>query len=345
MGLLAYSLFWNRRFAIFTNLLARCSMVSNVFPGHSFYHAGRYVSKKSGAEILDYQGVRAYDYKLMAEDFLAQSEQRPSKKKACFHAALSFYPGEKPSDETMTEIAREYLESLGIVNTQYVIVKHTDRAHLHLHILANMIDNDGEPIKDGWIGLRGKKVAQALTQKYDLVPAEGKNLDLTHLEALSQSEVNRYKIYQAIVDSLPHCKNLVDLEKRLITQGIHTQYKHKGQTQELQGISFKIGEDHFKGSQIDRKFSLGNLLKMFVTQEQKRGFKSTLSLESRKKALVLGAQPAQPVTPPIAKPGPGLSPVLMQLMEHLIAEQGEGESQDLTDPFRKKKKKKRGQSR
>jgi hypothetical protein len=63
---------------------------------YSFYHAGRYVSKKPGAELLDYLGVRGYDYKLMAEDFIAQSELRPSKQKACLHAALSFYPGEKP---------------------------------------------------------------------------------------------------------------------------------------------------------------------------------------------------------------------------------------------------------
>src|SRR5450432_1954689 len=236
-------------------------MVSNVFPGHSFYHAGRYVSKKPGAELLDYLGVRGYDYKLMAEDFIAQSELRPSKKKACFHAALSFYPGEKPTDETMKQIAREYLEGLGIVNTQYVIVKHTDRAHLHLHILANLVDNDGKPIKDGWIGLQGKKVAQRLTRKYHLI----------------QAEANRYKIYQAIVHSLPHCRSLPDLEKRLIAQGIHTQYKYKGQTQELQGISFRMGEDRFKGSQIDRQFSLGNLQKTLAAQRKGQEVKPALS--------------------------------------------------------------------
>src|ERR1700743_1991023 len=149
-------------------------MVSNIFPGHSFYHAGRYVSKKPGAELLDYVGVRGYDYKLMAEDFIAQSELRPSKQKACFHAALSFYPGEKPSDETMIQIAKEYLEELGIVNTQYAIVKHTDKAHLHLHILANMVDNDGKPIKDGWIGFWGKKKAPTLNPKKHPIPAREK---------------------------------------------------------------------------------------------------------------------------------------------------------------------------
>src|SRR5258708_39253821 len=139
-------------------------MVSNVFPGHSFYHAGRYVSKKPGAEVLDYLDVRGYDYKLMAEDFIAQSEHRPSKQKACFHAALSFYPGEKPSDETMIQIAREYLEELGIVNTQYAIVKHTDRAHLHLHILPNMEATDAKPVKNACTALHAKKTPPTLTR-------------------------------------------------------------------------------------------------------------------------------------------------------------------------------------
>jgi len=321
-------------------------MVSNVFPGHSFYHAGRYVSKKPGAELLDYLGVRGYDYKLMAEDFIAQSELRPSKKKACFHAALSFYPGEKPTDETMTQIAREYLEGLGIVNTQYVIVKHTDKAHLHLHILANMIDNDGKPIKDGWIGLRGKKVAQQLTRKYKLIPATGKNLDLTHLEAMSQSEVNRYKIYQAIVNSLPHCKTLQDLDLRLMAQGIHTQYKYKGQTQELQGISFRIGKDRFKGSQIDRKFSLGNLQKALAAMRQKRDITAWLSPNERKKAILIKSTPRQAsasVSAPAPTPQLGLSPLIQALLKPVETESGMPYEQ--TDAYRKKKKKKKGLGR
>jgi relaxase-like protein len=297
-------------------------MVSNVFPGHSFYHAGRYVSKKLGAELLDYLGVRGYDYKLMAEDFIAQSELRPSKQKACFHAALSFYPGEKPSDETMIQIAREYLEELGIVNTQYAIVKHTDRAHLHLHILANMVDNDGKPIKDGWIGLRGKKVAQQLTRKYKLIPAKGKNLDLTHLEAMSQSEVNRYKIYQAIVDSLPHCRTLQDLELRLMAQGIHTLYKYKGQTQELQGISFRIGEDRFKGSQIDRKFSLGNLQKALAAMRQNRDITTWLSPNERKKAILVRSATQQSSAPEPTHQVQ-LSPLIQALLKPVESEGAE----------------------
>jgi hypothetical protein len=170
----------------------------------------------------------------------------------------------------MVEVARKYLERLGVINTQFAIVKHTDRAHPHLHIVANMVDNRGRAISDSWIGLRGKKVAQALTQEYHLVPAIRKDLALTHTEAMNEQEAIKYKIYQSITENLPHCRTMEDLEKRLTSQGIEVQYKYKGQTQERQGVSFKIGNACFKGSQIDRKYSLAGLQKTLEQQQQEQ---------------------------------------------------------------------------
>jgi hypothetical protein len=208
----------------------------------------------------------------MAEDFLNQQQMRPTKEKACFHSILSFHPTEKPSDEIMMEIARKYLERLGIVNTQFAVSKHTDKAHLHLHIVANMVDNNGKAISDSWIGLRGKKIAQQLTEEYNLIPAIAKDLNLTNVEAMSELEANKYKIYIAIAENLPHCRTMNDLEKRLLAHGIETQYKYKGQTQEKQGVSFKIGNVCFKGSQVDRKFSLIGLQKALeLHQKQQQG--------------------------------------------------------------------------
>jgi len=151
-------------------------MISKVVAANSFYHTCRYICNKPGAEVLVAEGVRGHDYKLMAEDFVMQQEMRPSKNMACFHGILSFYPGEKPSDETMKEIAGKYLGKLGIVDTQYSITKHTDADHLHMHIVANMVNNDGKSINDSFIGLRGKKIAQRLTLEYKLVQALEKKI-------------------------------------------------------------------------------------------------------------------------------------------------------------------------
>src|SRR6185437_5382839 len=177
-------------------------MISKALKAHSFYHAARYVCEKKGAEVLYTDGVRGHDPKLMAEDFLSQQQMRPGKEKAGGHFILSFHPAEKPSDELLQTIAREYLDRLGVTNTQVAVVKHTDRAHLHLHILANMVDNDGNAISDSWIGLRGKKIAQQLTREHKLIPTTEKNRELAHLEARNEEEATRYQIYQAISEGL-----------------------------------------------------------------------------------------------------------------------------------------------
>lgn len=237
-------------------------MISKVFPGHHFYHAVRYVCKEEKKpEILATEGVRAHDYRLMAQDFINQHELRPSKKQACFHSILSFHPSEKPDNATLVEIAKKYLEGIGITNTQYAIVKHTEKAHLHLHVIANMVNNDGKSIRDNWIALKGKRLAQQLTEEFKLIPALQKDLKLTNLEALSESEANKYKVYIAISENLPLSHTMEELEKRLQRLGIEMRYKYKGQTSEKQGISFKIGNDCFKGSKVDRRFSLANLQK------------------------------------------------------------------------------------
>ncbi len=109
-------------------------MISKVVIGNGFYGACRYVcTDQKRAAILETEGVRNYHYKLMADDFETQQQFRPSLTKAVFHGILSFYPGEKISDEIMVEIAKKYLAELKINNTQYAITKHTDKHHQPAH--------------------------------------------------------------------------------------------------------------------------------------------------------------------------------------------------------------------
>ena len=119
-------------------------------------------------------------------------------------------------------------------------------------------------------------MAQEFTIKYGLTPAISKNLTLTNLGALNEKEANRYFIYQTILDKLPQCKSLDDLKELLEKKNIQTLYKYKGQTNELQGISFKIGQYKYKGSEIDRNFSVKNLEKAIEQHQVGRQSKQTI---------------------------------------------------------------------
>jgi len=327
-------------------------MISKPVPANSFYHTCRYICQKKGAEILISEGVRSHNYKVMAQDFLSQQQMRPTKGKAVFHSILSFHPDEKPSDEVMMEIARKYLERLGIVNTQFAVSKHTDKAHLHLHIVANLVNNEGKAISDSWIGLRGKKVAQQLTQEYNLIPALRKDLSRTHLEALSKSEAIKYKIYEAIAKNLPNCANMEELEERLLKLGIDIQYKYKGQTQEKQGISFKMGNVSFKGSQIDRKYSLAGLQKAFAQQikpelePSQNQSPDRFPLSPREKKTLITHTTLAPTSGSDSSPVPHLGQRTANILKTLLDPIGDGGGPvpyELTEEARKKKKKKKGQ--
>lgn len=243
-------------------------MISKVLPAaRSFRCCCQYVCQdQSRSRVLKAEGVRGHDYRLMAKDFEHQRLLRPEKHQAVFHGVLSFFPEEKPDDQQMVAIAEKYLERIGVRNTQYVIAKHTDRGHLHMHVIGNRVDNEGRSIEEGWMGLRGKKAAQQLTREYKLTPAVKKNLHLTHEESLQPSEAKRYQIYHAIREHLPKSEDLADLERRLLKQGIDTQYKYNPKTQQPEGISFRLEKQCFKGSQIDREFSLKGLEKQILQQ-------------------------------------------------------------------------------
>jgi len=236
-------------------------MISKIFiTGKTFGETCKYVcEEQTKAQVLYVEGVRGYDYRLMAADFELQHQFTPEKEKPVFHGVLSFPPGERPGDEIMVDIGRRYLQEIGMTDTQFAIVKHTDKEHLHLHIVANRVNNEGRIIGKGLIIERGIKAAQKLTREYALTPERSKNLELTHLEALHEPDQHRYRIYQVIRESLPYCWDLEDLEKRLLEKAISTRYRLDPATGERQGISFRIGDYCFRGSQVDPAYSLKNL--------------------------------------------------------------------------------------
>ncbi|WP_295125003.1 relaxase/mobilization nuclease domain-containing protein [uncultured Chitinophaga sp.] len=140
-------------------------MISKVITGKSFSGCCRYVCKPvERAEILYVHGVRESDPKQMAEDFEQNRRLLPNKHRAVFHGILSFHPDDKVTNELMATLAQKYLQEIGLINTQVAVVKHTDKAHPHLHIIANLVNLNGKAISDSWLGLRGSGITEVKAQ-------------------------------------------------------------------------------------------------------------------------------------------------------------------------------------
>lgn len=131
---------------------------------------------KEEASILLAQGL--YQNKeeryTMAEVFADMEALIPKKcrtKKTVFHCSLNPHPDEKLSNETLMQIAKEYMEALGYGKQPYIVFEHNDIAREHIHIVSLRVDNRGRKINDKFEKRRSKKITDALEQKYNLIPS------------------------------------------------------------------------------------------------------------------------------------------------------------------------------
>ena len=157
----------------------------------------------------------------------------------------------------MTQAAREYMEKMGIKDTQYIIGRHFDKDHPHVHIAFNRIDNHGKTISDKNDRFRSEKICKELTTKYDLYFASGKEKINEH--RLKEPDKTKYEIYQALRDKIPKSRDWKALLAYLRKEGIDVRFKYKGNTQEVQGIVFEKNSYHFNGSKVDRSCSYSKI--------------------------------------------------------------------------------------
>jgi len=234
-------------------------MIGKIVKGKSFKGCISYVLGSKDAKLLASEGVLETDTASIINSFYMQCLMNPNLSKCVGHIPLAFSPEDTPrlTDQFMRQLAKEYMKAMDIKNTQYIIVRHNNTAHPHLHIVFNRVDNDGKTISDKNDHFRNEKVCKQLKDSYNLTYGKGK--ENVNLQKLKGAEQTKYEVYHAIKNTLPRVRNWKQFEQALSQQGISIEYKRKGQTDEIQGISFKKGEHSFKGSEIDRNFSYSKL--------------------------------------------------------------------------------------
>ena len=250
-------------------------MIGKIISGSSFSGTVGYVMKEK-SRILEAEGIVPPDAKRMAEDFKDQTLLNPRLKNTVGHISLSFSPKDAPrmTDALMTQIAKEYMQKMGITDTQYLLVRHLDQPHPHCHLVYNRVGNNGQTISDKNIKLRNAKVCRELTEKYGLYLAPGK--EEVRREQLREPDKSKYEIYDAIKGSLPKCKSWNELEGKLKEQGIGVRYKYCGNTDRKQGVLFSKNGFEFSGSKIDRAFSFTKLDNRFNHIQQQPQHRTTL---------------------------------------------------------------------
>jgi len=247
-----------------------------VITGKSFGGCIRYVVQKHDAVILDGAGIRIREVNQIIDDFNLQRKYNPNLGQAVGHIALSWSINDlaKLNDEVMVNMAKEYLQKMKIQETQYLIVKHRDRDHSHIHIVYNRVDNDGKTIPDNFQKQRNVAVCKDMTMKHGFYFSPGK--ERVNRQQLKGEDKIKYELYDAIKSASKKVKNMDDLKRALAKQGFGMHFKYKSGSNEIQGISFGKGEYKFKGSEIDRSLSYAKLSQAIEQQQPEKSLADQL---------------------------------------------------------------------
>lgn len=89
------------------------------------------------------------------------------------HISLNFDPTEKDlSDSRLIEIAKFYMEGIGFSDQPYLIYRHFDAAHPHIHLVSTKVRSDGSRIDMHNIGRnQSEKTRCLIEKKFNLVQA------------------------------------------------------------------------------------------------------------------------------------------------------------------------------
>ena len=164
-------------------------MIPKIFKHGNFLPTLKYVLGKEGASIIGTNMNSATPNEL-AREFSLAKRSNPEFKNACAHIILSI--PHRSSNHALGEyhehlddlqygtVGKRFLEEMeylgeGLHRSQYVMGRHTDREHEHIHIIASRIKMDATIVPDSWDYSRAEVAARKLEKEFGLEPTPCSN--------------------------------------------------------------------------------------------------------------------------------------------------------------------------
>ena len=243
-------------------------MIAKQVKGKSFRGVLNYLHEKEGSRIIG--GNMAGDNpRVMSAEFAVSRQLNPRLSKAVYHSSLSLPKTEHLDDDTWSAIAEEYLGGMGFGESQYVVYRHSDKDHDHVHIVASRIRiTDGTTVSDSWDYVRSEKLVRELEHKYELTPTISSKQKLQCgqttgeqrlIDRTGESSV-RKELTSAIDRQTDRAVSMPELINRLKEQGVDARISIT-RTGLIKGISYKYGDIAFSGTHLGRAYTFPGLQK------------------------------------------------------------------------------------
>lgn len=216
------------------------------------------------------------DLNYLIKQFVDNHEKNTGLTKFMWHQSFSFAPGEKPGNDTITQIASEFAKEFGFENNQLLVFKHEDTDNLHFHIVANRINHNGKNTADHFKNYaRTGTFSRRMEHELGLVQAPEMRINQRRSQEILVTDNAHLQLKRAVDKLLESVKSIDELKKELISAGYKT---YIGRGIAFFNMQKKI---KIKGSDLGRDYSLSSLEKRLV-QNLEIGIEKELNPDHKK---------------------------------------------------------------
>lgn len=235
-------------------------------------HKGKYIAKavkydlqeKKHAEIIGGTVAgRTADEIISELQYWADKNTRV--KRDTFHTSISFHANDQKiaTNSVMADISSRYMERMGYTQHAYVVTRHNDTEHPHMHILASRVGYDGKCHKDSFDYARSEEICREIGAEYGLTYVPPSR------EVKQETAKREIDLKAEISSALQGNPTATAFVQRLKAAGIGVAVNIQS-TGRVSGISYTVGDKTIKGSELGREYGWGGLQAKGVTYERGR---------------------------------------------------------------------------
>lgn len=255
-------------------------MIGNQTKGRGFRGLLNYLESQKDAKLIG-GNMGGNNARALAREFKISRQLNPEADRVVYHASLSLPDNERLDEPTWNELANRYLEEMGFDSNQYVVYRHSNTQHDHIHICASRIRLDnGKIVHDSWDYKRSETIIRQLERDYGLQQTHSSHEKLSRNPSIGQQKrlereheeyINGERFtpqerpikqqLQELIDRATQDKPTMPLlVERLQLQGVEVRH---GLTRngKSKGISYSWNDQKFSGTSLGPAYTWPGLQK------------------------------------------------------------------------------------
>jgi hypothetical protein len=256
-------------------------MIAKAIKGKGFRGAVAYDLEKEGRRLLA-TNMDGETPRELAREFGEIRKLRPTLGRAVLHVSLSAAPGESLTDTQWVEIGQRYLRGMGLHENQYLITRHVDTEHEHIHLLVNRIRFDGKVVSDSNDYRRQEALMREIERDYALQPVQASREVARHAPTKGEIEEGlrtgvpstRQRLQQLCDGAVAISRDYSEYAAHLEAAGVALVPVVQIAGARLTGLSYLLDGVMMKGSDLGKGYSPAGLAKRGICYEKDRDFEA-----------------------------------------------------------------------